>query len=121
MADRRTGDGPSSSVRIRVAILGVGFWARNAHVPGLRALPEVELVACAGATLEEGRAFAAEHQIPAAYESLEQLLDEAKPSVLAIVAPDDVHAPAATAALERGIAVFCEKPLENDAATASAL
>jgi predicted dehydrogenase len=121
MADRRTGDGPPSSVSVRVAVLGAGFWARNAHVPALRALPHVELVACAGATLEEGRAFAAEHQIPAAYESLEQLLDEAEPNILAIVAPDDVHAPAATAALDRGIAVFCEKPLANDAATASAL
>ena len=81
----------------------------------------MELVACAGATLQEGRAFAAEQQIPAAYASLEQLLEEAQPDILAIVAPDDVHAPAATAALERGIAVFCEKPLANDAATANAL
>jgi predicted dehydrogenase len=108
-------------VRVRVAVLGAGFWARNAHLPALAALPDVEVVACAGATLDEGRAFAAEHDIPASYESLEQLLDEAKPDLLAIVAPDDVHAPATTAALERGIAVFCEKPLANDAATASGL
>src|SRR4051794_30363181 len=90
-------------------------------MPALRALPGVEVVACAGATLNEGRAFAAEQQIPASYESLEQLLDEAAPDVLAIVAPDDVHAPATTAALERGIAVFCEKPLANAAATATQL
>lgn len=103
---------------VRVAVLGAGFWARNAHVPALRALPDVELVACAGATMEEGRAFAAELGIPAAYASVEELLDEAAPSILAVVAPDAVHAPATTAALERGVAVFCEKPLANDAATA---
>ena len=106
---------------VRVALLGAGFWARNAHVPALRALPDVDLVACAGATLDEGRAFVAEQEITAAYESLEQLLAEADPDVLAIVAPDDVHAHATTVALERGIAVFCEKPLANDAATANAL
>ena len=102
----------------RAALLGTGFWAREAHVPALRALPDVEVVACAGVTLEEGSAFAAEHRIPAAYGSLEELLEKAEPSILAIVAPDDIHPAATTAALERGIAVFCEKPLANDAATA---
>ena len=81
----------------------------------------MELVACAGASPEEGRAFAAEQGIPAAYASLQQMLEEARPDVLAIVAPDDVHAPATRQALERGVAVFCEKPLANDAQTALAL
>jgi predicted dehydrogenase len=105
-------------VSVRAAILGAGFWARSAHLPALRALPEIELVGCVGRDLAEGRAFAAEQGIPAAYASLEQLLDEAQPTILAVVAPDDVHAPATAAALERGIAVFCEKPLANTAATA---
>lgn len=108
-------------MRIRVAILGAGFWARNAHVRALRALPEIELVGCVGRDLDEGRAFAAEQGIPAAYESLDQLLDEGQPAILAVVAPDDVHAPATAAALDRGIAVFCEKPLANNAATALGL
>ena len=106
---------------VRVALLGAGFWARQAHVPALRALAGVELVACVGATLDEGQAFASEFGIPAAYKSLEELLEEATPDILAIVAPDDVHALAARLALERGVAVFCEKPLANDAATAFAL
>jgi predicted dehydrogenase len=107
---------------VRAALLGTGFWARAAHLPALRAIPEVEVVACAGGSEEESAAFAAEHGIPAACSSVEELLDLAEPpDVLAIVAPDDVHPPAATAALERGVAVFCEKPLANDAASAFAL
>jgi predicted dehydrogenase len=108
-------------VSIRIALLGTGFWARQAHVPALRALADVELVACTGATLEEGEAFAADLGIPAAYATFGDLLDGARPDVLAIVAPDDVHPPATRAALERGVAVFCEKPLANDAKTATAL
>jgi predicted dehydrogenase len=108
-------------VSLRIVLLGTGFWARNAHVPALRALEDVELVACAGATLDDGRAFAREHDIPTACETLEQLLEEARPDILAVVAPDDVHAPATAAALDRGVAVFCEKPLANDAKTASEL
>ena len=106
---------------IRVGVVGAGHWARNAHLPALRALPGVEIVACTGATLDEGRTFAAEQGIPAAYATVEELLEDAGPELLAIVAPDDVHAPATTAALQRGVAVFCEKPLANDVATASSL
>jgi predicted dehydrogenase len=40
------------------------------------------------------------------------------PELLAVVAPNDVHPPATAAALERGISVFCEKPLANEVATA---
>jgi predicted dehydrogenase len=105
-------------VSIRVGLLGAGFWARQAHVPALRALADVELVACVGATLDEGESFAAELSIPAAYVSLQQMLDEAQPDLLAIVAPDDVHARATSQAIERGLAVFCEKPLANDVQTA---
>lgn len=105
-------------MKLRVALLGTGFWARNAHVPALRALPDVELVGCAGATLSESEEFAAAEEIPAAYATLEQLLEVTQPEMLAIVAPDDVHPAATRAALRRGIAVFCEKPLANDVATA---
>jgi predicted dehydrogenase len=108
-------------VSMRVALLGTGFWARTAHVPALTGLDGVQLVGCAGATLAEGREFAREYGIPMACETLEQLLDETRPDVLAVVAPDDVHAAATAAALERGIAVFCEKPLANDVQTAAEL
>ena len=103
---------------LRVGLLGAGFWARQAHVPALRGVEELELVACAGATLEEGRSFAAEQGIPSAFDSFERMLAEARLDLLAIVAPDDLHAPATRLALERGVAVFCEKPLANDARTA---
>src|SRR5262245_62783379 len=108
MARRRAGDREAALVSVGVGLLGTGFWARHAHVPALRALQGAELVGCVGATLEEGRAFAADQGIPAAYGSLDQLLETARPDLLAIVAPDDVHPAATRLALERGVAVFCE-------------
>jgi predicted dehydrogenase len=108
--------------RTRVALLGVGTWAEEAHLPALRAQADVDVVGCAGATLREAEAFAGRHGLEGAYGSLGELLDRCRPlDVLAVLAPDDVHAPAATAALERGVAVFCEKPLANDAAAAGEL
>ncbi|WP_414901824.1 Gfo/Idh/MocA family protein [Sphingomonas flavalba] len=41
--------------------------------------------------------------------------------LISIIAPNNIHAAVATAALERGFAVFCEKPLARDAADAHAV
>lgn len=107
---------------MKVAILGTGFWARYAHLPALRALPGVEVTACVGRTIERARAFAAEQGIPAVFESVEALLaSRDRPDILVVAAPDAVHPSAATAALEAGVPVFCEKPLANEASVAHAM
>lgn len=107
---------------MKVAILGTGFWARYAHLPALRTLPDVDVVACVGRTPERGRAFAAEHGVPAVHESVEALIASSdRPDMLLIAAPDNVHPAASTAAIEAGIPVFCEKPLANEAEVAHRL
>jgi predicted dehydrogenase len=104
---------------VKVAILGTGFWARYAHLPGLRALPDVEVIACVGHTVERARTFAAEQGIPTVHESIDALLSSAdRPDMLVVAAPDTVHPGAATAALRAGVPVFCEKPLANEASVA---
>ncbi|GIF47968.1 putative dehydrogenase [Asanoa ferruginea] len=111
-----------STSSIRVAMLGTGAWARRAHLPTLTALPGVEVVACADASPDQAAEVARSFGIPSVYPGLDELLD-ATPELdlLVIAAPDDVHAPAMRTALARGIAVFCEKPLANDYATATEL
>ncbi|MFN8624192.1 MAG: Gfo/Idh/MocA family oxidoreductase [Chloroflexota bacterium] len=107
---------------LRVAILGTGFWASYAHLPGLRALPEVEVVACVGRTQERADAFAAQESIPGAYATLDSLLASPdRPDLLLVAGPDDIHPDASLAAIELGIPVFCEKPLANTHATAAAM
>jgi predicted dehydrogenase len=107
---------------IRAAILGTGFWARYAHVPALRSLPDVELDACIGLTATLAAEFAAEQGFGRSFTSIEQLLASGgHPDLLIIAGPDDVHPDATRAALRSGIPVFCEKPLANEAATASEL
>jgi predicted dehydrogenase len=103
----------------RAAILGTGFWARDAHLPALRAIPGVVVTSCVGRTLERATSFCNETGIPAAYGSLDDLLSSVdRPDLLVVAGPDAVHVAATTAALEAGIPVFCEKPLANRAAEA---
>jgi predicted dehydrogenase len=103
-------------------MLGTGFWARYAHLPALRALPDVEVIACIGRTVERGQAFAREHGISRVHESVDALLaSDDRPDMLVVAAPDTVHPAATTAALRAGVPVFCEKPLANEAAVAHQL
>jgi predicted dehydrogenase len=107
---------------IRAAILGTGFWAQTAHVPGLRGISDLELVACVGRTAESADRFAAAEGIPYAYDSLDRLLESTEcPDLLVVAGPDDIHPAATTAALRAGVAVFCEKPLANTAVVAEEL
>ena len=109
-------------MKISAAVLGAGEWARSAHIPALLAAPDVDLVACADSDVERARAAAREFGIPAAYGSLDAMFaSESDLSLLVIAAPDDVHPIAISAALDRKIAVFCEKPLANDVEIAESL
>jgi predicted dehydrogenase len=101
-------------MNIRVAIIGAGSWARIAHVPALKTISGVDLIACVDETMEKARAFADALSIQGAYRSLEDLIASAdRPDMLIIATPNCLHAPMAKIAIEAGIPIFCEKPLAN--------
>lgn len=108
-AERDGGD--VGRARIRVGVIGTGRWARAAHLPSFAAHPDAEVVAVAGIDRAEAQAVAREFGVPASYGSGRALIDAERPDAVAIVTPDDAHVPDASAALEAGIPVLCEKPL----------
>lgn len=87
----------------RVALAGLGAAARTIHVPALAKIKEVVVVggydpvnSVAGV-----RSFA----------SLDEMLAIGRPNVVVVATPPASHLAIATAALEAGAHVFCEKPL----------
>jgi predicted dehydrogenase len=106
---------------IQVAVFGTGGWARQALLPALRA-PDARVIACVDVHIENAKEAAAEFGIDHVYRTLDELF-AAHPDLdlLVIATPDHLHVPAARAALTRGIAVYCEKPLGNDAGDAAGL
>jgi predicted dehydrogenase len=106
---------------LRCALVGTGHWAEFALLPALRAQAEVVIVACVGGTLEEGQHFAKEHAIPNAYRTLKEMLVQETLDVAIVAIPDHLHAEAVEALIKAGVAVFCEKPLSNDAPRAHEL
>ncbi|HEX5120839.1 MAG TPA: Gfo/Idh/MocA family oxidoreductase [Pseudonocardiaceae bacterium] len=97
--------------RIRAGVFGVGGWARRTLLPALDGLAEV----VGGVDPEPGNVVDA--GIPHAYDSVESLFDAQDVDLLVVAAPDHVHVDAVRAALGRGIAVYCEKPCGNSAAS----
>ena len=97
----------------RVAIVGCGSWAAQAHLPALRALRGVQVIACADADGAASRKFAAANVIPYWFDSAAALLSAGLADALTVAAPDDAHPHIVLAALDAGLPVFCEKPLAN--------
>lgn len=103
---------------LRCALVGTGNWTASALLPALRAQADVDVVACLGATLAEGQAFASQHSIAKAYAGLAEMIAGEKLDLAVIATPDHLHAAAVEALIKAGVAVYCEKPLSNDAPSA---
>ncbi len=129
-------------MRTRVALIGAGVWATQAHAlallaqahapallaqthapallaqtraPALLAQETVEVIGMVDPLIERAHALAARHAIPITVASLDALLASGRPDLVVIAAPTEAHAPLTSIALEAGIAVLCEKPLANTA------
>jgi predicted dehydrogenase len=100
----------------RIALAGLGAAARTIHLAACRRVPELELV---GGADPDARARAefqrATGGLPA-HESLDALLESARPDWLVVASPPATHAELACRALEHGVHVFCEKPLAESVA-----
>jgi predicted dehydrogenase len=97
----------------RLGFLGVGWIGRNR----MEALAGAGLARVAAVADPQPEALAAAAEVaPAAARagSLEELL-ECELDGVVIATPSALHADQAVAALERGLAVFCQKPLARDA------
>lgn len=94
--------------RPRVGFLGVGWIGRN-RLEALVRSGVAEVVAVSD-PLPENAAAARELAACAAAASLEELLDAGLDGLI-IATPSALHSDQAVAALERGVAVFCQKPL----------
>ncbi len=107
---------------MRAAVFGAGGWARQVLLPALTSWPDVEVVACVDTATDNATAVAATFGIPGVYRTLDELLaTQPHLDLLVIAAPDHLHVDAARAALSRGIAVYCEKPVGNSAAAVDEL
>jgi predicted dehydrogenase len=95
--------------KLRVAIAGTGFGERYAI--GLKAHPEVEVVAVFSRRVERAAAMADRFDIPTYTRDFEDLLRIPYLDAIAIVTPNSTHADFAYQAIRARKHVICDKPL----------
>jgi predicted dehydrogenase len=105
---------------IRAAVIGASF-AKEAYLPALATIPDVDIVAISSARLESALTVADRFNIPDAYDDWKVMLEKHPVDLVGIATPTVYHAPMALAALEAGAHVICEKPMSMNSDEAQAM
>lgn len=105
---------------LRAAVVGTGFVGAQ-HVEALRRIPGVEVVAVAASRDERAASAAKALGVPRASGDWRAVVADDGVDVVHVCVPNDLHVDVASAALEAGKHVVCEKPLAVDVAGGSRL
>ena len=87
---------------LRIGLVGVGAAAQINHIPALKKIEDLELVALCDRDPEKVARVAQKFQIPRSYTRLEELLSDEAVQAIDICTPNYLHAPMAMSALEAG-------------------
>ncbi len=103
---------------LRVGLIGAGANTRLRHIPGLRALPGVEIVAVCNRRAASTATAAKEYGIRRTFESWQDLVDDPDIDAIVIGTWPYLHCPITLAALEAGKHVLTEARMSMNAAEA---
>jgi predicted dehydrogenase len=100
---------------LRVGLIGAGANTRAKHIPGLLALPEVQIVAVCNRRPESTAAVARDFDIPRPFERWEDLVADDAVDAVVIGAWPYLHCPVTLAALAAGKHVLTEARMATNA------
>jgi predicted dehydrogenase len=106
---------PSS---LRVGLIGAGTNTRTKHLPGLQALPDVDIVAVCNRRPASTVAVAREFNIPHTYDHWEDLIRDPDIDAVVIGTWPNLHCPITLAALGAGKHVLTEARMSRNVAEA---
>src|SRR6266516_3814338 len=92
-------------------LIGASDIARTRMIPAITAQPDSRVVAMMSRSIERARQFARDHDIPRAYERLEDILADPAVDVVYISTTNDRHREQTIGTAQAGKHVLCEKPL----------
>ncbi|MBQ3889281.1 MAG: Gfo/Idh/MocA family oxidoreductase [Clostridia bacterium] len=108
---------------LKVGIIGCGGIANGKHMPALKTVPDVEMVAFCDIIRERAEKAAKEYGTPDAkvYEDYKELLKDESIDIVHVCTPNREHSFISIDALEAGKHVMCEKPMAKTYAEAVAM
>ncbi|HOV33866.1 MAG TPA: Gfo/Idh/MocA family oxidoreductase [Candidatus Hydrogenedens sp.] len=93
---------------LKVAFVGLGGICKERHIPGLKSLPEVQIVGVSNRTEQSSKKVAQEYCIPNVYSTWEDLINDPEIDIVWIGTWPYLHAPVSISALKAGKHVFCQ-------------
>ncbi|MEK6279964.1 MAG: Gfo/Idh/MocA family oxidoreductase [Acidobacteriota bacterium] len=102
---------------VRIGIVGAGF-ARSTQIPGFKNCEGAQIVAIASRHRERAEIVAREFAIPHVANDWQELVARDDIDLVSVVTPPATHMEITLAALDRGKAVLCEKPMAMNASEA---
>ena len=97
--------------KIRVGVIGCGQISHMNHFPKYAAAENVEIVAACDIREDRLNAACEKYSVPNKYTAFRDLLARDDIDAVSICLHNNLHAPAAIAALRAGKHVYCEKPI----------
>lgn len=107
--------------KARIGIIGVGWWSTTAHIPGLLAHPDAELVAVSDLSEPALQRVRDAFGNIKTYHDFREMLDNEHLDGVIIAVTHKAHYDVTRECLERGLHVMLEKPMVLEAKHARAL
>ncbi len=107
--------------KIRIGVIGAGWWATFAHIPAVKSHPHAELVAVQSRDRAKAEKIARDFGAKHACTGVEELLAMPELDAVIVASTPNVHHAQAKAALASGRHVLIEKPMTFTAAEAREL
>ncbi|MGN1070195.1 MAG: Gfo/Idh/MocA family protein [Candidatus Fimadaptatus sp.] len=106
--------------KVRIGIIGCGGIANGKHMPSLKKLPDVEMVAFCDIIVERAEKAARDYGVEGAkvYADYHELLAREDIDVVHVLTPNREHSQITVDALGAGKHVMCEKPMAINSAEA---
>lgn len=106
--------------KFRLGIVGVGFIG-EVHIQAYESLPEIEVAAICEINPVRLAEIKSKYGIPAAYTSMEAMLEKEKLDGVLIATPDQLHVEPVRIAAKAGMPFLLEKPIATNMADAKAI
>ncbi len=107
--------------RVRIGVIGAGWWATFAHIPAIKSHPRAALVAVQSRERDTAEKIARDFGAKYSCANVEELLAIKDLDAVVVASTPNVHFSQAKAALEHGLHVLLEKPMTFTAGEAREL
>ena len=96
---------------VQLGVIGAGWWATEAHIPGILAHPNSRLVALCDPHAGRLAEAASAYNIKKTYSDYREMLEREELDAAIVVTPHATHYELGRACLERGLHLLVEKPM----------